>query len=380
MIHFFDRVYLSYAEASVGAEAIERTSENFIQIVDKGLVYLENPIHTKKRLFYNQNVKNFLENFKTDEEFFQDLLNRLSSGDSKKIMIYVDEHAMLELLIRWWKALFPNITAKGIHALYVNFGDHQTIQNSHSRTYLDLTVNSKHISFEKFGHLYWDSSLEKIQGLFELYPAFEISEEVKAKCSVEFKMLNFLMEDRPAYLPSLIETMKSLYQKKVMDEITGIKRMIERSLFYMNDYFESNQLTLNGSSIQKVLQSNEALKFVMDLDIKNSKSSFEYLVKNYDLVKLSKALIGVDLYINRMANPNIEPQSLDNPCLTYFSEASAPIDYLDLLRQEMAGTSKLQLFKRMVQKKRMNPYLVPAFKNLLSQKSEFVSEFVFGTK
>ena len=381
MIHFFDRVYLSYAEASVGAEAIDRTSECFIQIVDKGLVYLENTIHSKKRLFYNKDVRSFLSNFPSDEDFFQDLLTRLDSGESKKIMIYVDELAMTELLIRWWKALFPNITAKGIYALYVNFGDHQSILNYHSRTYLDLTVNTAQVPFSKFSHLYWDSSFEKIQGLFELYPAFKISQEVKSKCGIEFKILNFLIEERPAYLPSLIEIMKSLYQKKVMDEVTGIKRMIERSLFYMRDYFEPEQLLLNGQSIKKALLSNNTLKFVLDEKIENSKSSYQYLLYNYDLPKLAKVLIEIDHYLILSSNPNASVISLDNPCLTHISENSGPVDYVGVLRDEISGKSSFQLFKRMIQKKRMNSFLVPAFNNLLKNRNEnheLISEFSFG--
>lgn len=381
MIHFFDRVYLSYAEASVGAEAIDRTSECFIQIVDKGLVYLENPIHSKKRLYYNQNVRTFLENFSSDEGFFQDLLTRLNSGESKKIMIYVDEHAMTELLIRWWKALFPKISAKGIYALYVNFGDHQSILNYHSRTYLDLTVNSAQIPFSKISHLYWDSSYEKIQGLFELYPAFDLSEEVKSKCGIEFKILNFLIEERPAYLPSLIETMKSLYQKKVMDELTGIKRMIERSLFYMHDYFGPDELLLNGHSIKKSVKASDALKFILDERVENSKTSYQYLLDNYDLPSLAKVLIEIDHYLNLSSNPKASVISLDNPCLDHISKNSGPVDYVEVLRNEISGKSSFQLFKRMIQKKRMNSFLVPAFNNLLNNRNEnqeLISEFSFG--
>jgi hypothetical protein len=381
VIHFFGKVYLSYAETSVGAEAMDRTSEYFIQIVDKGFVHMENLVHVKKRIYYTQDVRSFLENFSCHDDFFKGVLKVIQEGHSKKVMMYVDEHAMLELLIRWWKALFPQITAKGIYALYVNYGDNQIIQDFQKLNYIDLTGNSAKINLSKFSDLYWGSSFEKIQGLFELYPAFEISDEIKSYCGIEYKIMNFLSEDKPRYLPGLIETVKDLYTKKVMDEFTGIKRMIERSLFQMHDYFESEQLMLKGQSIRPALLKQETLKFILDEKFQNSKSSYEYLVSHYDLPKLAQALIEVDRYLVLKSHDSSEATSLDNPCLTNICENGGVVDYIDILKKEISGRSNLQLFKRMIQNKRMNAYLAIAFNNLLANKdenAELIAEFSFG--
>lgn len=373
MIHIFDKLYITYAETSVGPDSLERMSEDYIQIIDKSLFNIEHKTYEKKRLFYKKSVDELLESFGDGNNLFDFIDKVLKNSATNKVIIYADEKSLNEFIIRWWKAIFPNLSLNGLYSLYSSYADSETLQMSKSASYINIAVDSSNIPFRYFSKIYWDKSINEIDGLNQLYPAFDVPSSIKKKVSIEFKLINYLIDlnspQREEQVDNslLLLNISNLYKKAFMYEVCGIKRMVERSLPLLSKHFlpDNKKYKLSPKSLVDEIKSSEALSFILDEKIKESKESFSYLSKNYDLPVFCKMLIELDFEIHSQLKISKASLFQDNPCLASFLEKNEHPDLEKLIVSECDGTSIHHIFKKMIQKNKVNPYILPGFYNLL---------------
>lgn len=385
MIHIFDKFYITYAETSVGPDALDKMSENYIQVIDKNLVHIDHHTYAKNRLFYTKSLSELFENFDSINDFFTYIDKKLSESNIGKIILYADEKSFNEFLIRWWKGIFPNLSLNGLYSLYSNFSDSEILQMSKSASYLNIAVDSSNIPFKYFSKIYWEKSIHEIEGLSSLYQEFDIPESIIRKSSIEFRTMNFLLGTlKEEETHALLNFVANLYKKMFMSEVCGIKRMVERSIYN----FDKTTIDIEGGlklaprSLVKEIENNSSLSFILDGEIRESRASYDYLTQKYDLIEFSKNLIELDYKMNSRLNLKRESLFQDNPCLAYYLENDNHPNFSDLLESECNGTSSFQIFKKMTQRNKVNPFLLPAFYNLIqstdSEDKKFSKEFQLG--
>lgn len=372
MIHIFDKLYITYAETVVGADSHERIADDYIQLIDKGLGYIDNNMHRKRRFFYAKNLTEMINHFESEKDFFDKIQERLDFSSTSKLIIYADEVSMIEFLIRWWKGIFPNLTIDGLSALYFNYADSEIIQLAKTRNYLNIAVDCAKVPYKNLSTSYWRKSKEELRGLFELYPAFAVPNFARFKCSIEFKFIDYHLNNNSEYLHFLIQKMSKIYKKAFVNEVCGIKRMVERNLYSIAllDKSFSDQILFGADTMEDFIKNHPKLNFLRDDNIKEGKDTFDYLNENYNLLKLSKILIEYDLLLNKQFGLGESLILLDNPYVGYFAKFGEHPKPLNLIKDELSHKSQNKIFKRMIEKNKYNPYLVPAFTSLDKVDSE----------
>ena len=160
MIHIFDKVYLTYAEMTVGPSAIERMAETYIQVIDKNLIHIDHHHYNKNRIAYTKSIQELLTQFESDYSFFEYINNELTNSSTNKIIIYADEKSFNEFLIRWWRGIFPNLTIKSLYSLYSSYADSEILQISEFSNYINIAADSANIPFKYFSKIYWEKSIQ----------------------------------------------------------------------------------------------------------------------------------------------------------------------------------------------------------------------------
>lgn len=362
MIHLFNKLYITYAETVVGPDAHERMCDDYIHIVDKGLDFIKNENYAHKRFAYTKSVNELIENYSDEYDMFQKIFERLDSPGTNKLVIYADDKAMTEFLIRWWKGLFPKITVDGLAALYHCYADSEIIQLAKTRNYLNIASDCSKMSYKKLAKLYWRRSKEEIRGLFELYPAFDLPRFARESCSIEFQLIDYMLNSESTYLPLLMKKYGDFYKKAFVNEVCGIKRMIERNLYTLlskDESFENINL-LGNDNIESLIDNHESFKFLRDERIKESKHTFTYIEDRYDLPKLCQDLLKYDALLNGHRSLTMDQAILDNPLIGHYVEHGTHPKLEEMLKDELSGENPRRIFKRMIEKNIYNPYLLKA--------------------
>jgi hypothetical protein len=368
MIHLFNKVYITYAESSVGPDAFDKISEHYIQIIDRGIEDIRNEYFDNKKIFYGKSLEEVFEFFGSEKDFFEKVRKKLSHLRIPKIIIYADEFAFNEILIRWWKGLFPHLSSDSAYALYLNFKESENIRQTQSENFLNISVDSRQIRFDQFADLYWGMNKDKFNYLYNSLEAFNIEENIREQCSLEFKVMNYLNNSEFKYRDNLVHQFSSLYKKRFVEEVDKIKRGMQEDLYYIIE--EDQELaagsSLNDISLTKLISNNHKYSFLLDTKINKSKDCFTYLQENYDLWEIVKTLLEADRKILIKFGLDENNLKADNPCLSYFHQNKSHPDMLDILDEEVKGRSQFSFLRKFAQNRKINPYLIPAYKNLLS--------------
>lgn len=371
MIHLFDSLYITYAECAVGPESLSKTTYNFFQIIDKGLINIDHKYFKEFRYFYAKDIKTVIENYGSSIEFFTFIENELKKDHVDKIVIYADEKSMSEFLIRWWKGIFPNIKLDGIISLFNLFADSETLQGNNPYSFINLAVDSTNIPFQYFSKIYWDKSSEQIRGLDSLYNAFEVPEAVLDELSIEYKILSYIIDKRSINIDLLEEKLLSIYKKRFMREVYGIRRMGLRSLPRLIAY---NFPEVPVSTYIKRMSNLEKLKgpldfsqeFFLDHELDESEKSFDYFFKEYDYIKILNDLLKVEKILIYNGPFSDELTKADNPYITFFLENNRHPSVDELIEDLASGTNRFQVLKNLEQENKANPYylscLIPYYK------------------
>lgn len=377
MIHLFDKLYVTYAEVTVGPGSHDRFPEKFVRIIDKGLSGMSHENYGDNEIAFGKNLHQVLSQFESDEDFF----NKLLEGSEKrpKVIIYADEKAMLEFLIRYWKGIFPNLTAEGGYALYKIFADSETLRSAKSLTFLDITVKSDPITFDKFGKDYWDENKKMFTEKFNYFQAFNLTEDMKRKCSVEYHVMDY-MANGFNLKPTLAGKIEHLYKKEFIKEVSGVARISQEFLYqlaYEQTTFKDFSL-LDGKSLKEVLEKDNRFRALLDTKIQESMEGYNYVINNYELKTLAENLLSIELLITEKLGQDRKGVELDNPCLKDFSESSKMPDMENILKLEIEGKSNYKIFSNLARKNKLNPFIIPALRNLVKEdkNSNLVKEFI----
>ena len=381
VIHIYDKLYITYAEASVGPESSDRTCEDYSQIIDKDLYDINDVHYGKNRIFFGKTLKDLFHQFTDEVGFFRFIQGQLAIPDINKIIIYADENAMNEFLIRWWKGIFPNISEKGLMALYQMFADSQLVQMSNKEIFLNIAVDAAEMEFSDLSATYWKSSTEEIRGLVNCYTPFNVPVDLLDKCSLEFRIMDHIINDRSEFLPGILRNLEDLYKKAFMHDICGCKRNIERNILFISGQIPSfdKKVGFGKKRLKDILHESKELAFLLDKNIKESKESYDYVKSEYDLLTLCQNLVQYDLLIHQSYGLTDKElvNYLDNPFITYYMQNKEHPKLLNLLENEFTSSGYHRIFKGLIIKNRLNPFLVPAFYKLhkSNEDPELIKEF-----
>lgn len=370
MIHLFDKVYVTYAEKFVGPQDESRMPEAFARIINKGLTYIEDRNYDKHLLCDGKNLKEVIDKFENENDMFLKFKEILDSKFSPKFIIYCDENAMLELLVRWWKYVFPNLTPEAGYSLYNNFAENQTIRGLRDSTFLNISKDSSQANFNDFSHLYWSESKEIFKDKFNSYPAFELSPDFKKSVCIEFQILNYMTTG--VVDENIQKKLQDFFNKSLIDEITSIIEDCQDNIYFLDD--KSEFYFSEDKPILKLLEKN-SYKILQDKNVKNNMEGFSHLQKNYEFLKVCKDLLSLNTKIGK----NEEVSRFDYPCIYHIVEKGLDIDFSEILENQINSTDNLNLLNNLIHKTRLNSYLIPAIKNRIDTKGkdEVVLSFKF---
>lgn len=380
MIHIFDKIYISYAETSVSPDSPGVLPESFVRIIDKGLIHMGEFIHAKRQLDYGKSIKEVLEKYESEEHFFNTLLQEISSGKSPKIIIYLDENSMLEFLIRWWKAIFPNLTSEGGYALYQSFSDSETLQPAKTReSFLDITVKSDKITFDKFAFAYWNESKSMFTDKFNSHPAFNLPISMTSKCSLEFLIMDYVQNPNEMK-PELMAKISKLYRRQLTIQIFTMVRAFQYKLYFLAS--EINTLSqgafLDGKTIKEALTSDSRFKIIYDYNIQESSKMLDYIDETYELQKVCKDLMELEILWSGKQGFDVETIKKLDPLVAYYGEHGTHPDIVLAMNEEIRRPGKYKLFDGLINKNRFNTFLIISFLNTIKSKGledPFVKEF-----
>lgn len=381
MIHIFDKVYITYAETYEGPSGQARLPESFVRVIDRGLSFIYNRDYEKNLVDQAKNLTDLFSKFQNEEDFFIKVQEEISSGKSPKVIIYADEFSMLQFLIKWWKAVFPNITSDGAYALYKCYGDSERLRTVKNNNFLDITIKNSKENFENFCNTYWNEEKNIFKEKFKEYASFNLSSKFLDKCSVEFLMLDFMVSGK--IRDSLTKKIEHLYNKKFIYELTDLIKYSQHNIYFMgfiDDVLKEGCL-LDDKSLIPFLDSSSKYKVIHDYLIQYNIKSLDYISDNYELQKICKDLIDLDFETNKRFGLDLNGSKLDNPCVSYYADNGKHVTPKEIIELEANLKSNYDLFSDLITKNRFNPYLIPAFKNLIDVKGledSFVNEFDMG--
>jgi hypothetical protein len=379
MIHLFDKVYITYAETYEGPSGAARLPESFIRVIDRGLSFIYNRDYEKNLIGYGKNLNELLSNFLDDEDFFTKIQDEILSGKSPKVIIYADEFSMLQFLIKWWKTVFPNITSEGAYALYKCYADSETLRTVRNNNFLDISVKSNKENFDKFCKTYWNEEENIFKQKFKEYSPFNISSKFVNTCSIEFLIMDYMVSGK--ICDSLVKKINHLYNKKFVYEITNLIKFAQHAIYILGftDSILKEGCLLDGKSLAPYLSSSSKYRVIHDSLIQYNIKSLDYIDVNYEVQKVCKDLLELEYESLKTFGMDSNASKLDNPCVYYYAENGRHLDPKTILENEL--NFKSSVFSDLIIKNRLNPYLIPAFKNLIEARGlddSLVKEFARG--
>jgi len=179
--------------------------------------------------------------------------------------------------------------------------------------------------------------------------------------------MNYLNDSNTRFRDPLIHQFGSLYKKRFVEEVDKIKRGMQEDLYYIieEDQDLSEGSSLNAVSLTKLIGKDHKYSFLLDTKITKSKECFSYLQENYNLSELVSTLLDADRKILKKFSLDENNLKADNPCLYYFHEKKSHPDMMEILDEEVKGRSQFSFLRKFAQNRKINPYLIPAYKNLL---------------
>jgi hypothetical protein len=370
MIHLFDKVYVTYAEKFVGPQDESRLPESFLRIIDRGISFVEDRNYDKHLLTSGKNLSEVIEKFGTENDMFIKFKEIIDYKVSPKFIIFCDENAMLEILIRWWKFVFPNIESDGAFCLYKNFSESQTMRGIRDSSFLNVSFNSGQTDFSSFSSLYWSENKEIFKDKFNKYPAFNLDNSFKKTACVEFQIMNYLVTG--LLDKDLEKKLKDFFNKSLIDEITSIIEDCQDNIYSFDN---SDEIYFSEDEGASKLLNNSVYKIILDKNIKKNSDSFKYLCENYELLKVSKDLLN----INSKLGSNKDISNFDYPCLHYIVEKGLELNVSEFLESQIKNFDNFNVFNNLIHKNRLNSYLVPAFRNRIKIKGKdaLINQFKF---
>lgn len=381
MIHITDKLYITYAESSLSPSDENRVTEAFIQIIDKNLSVISFPAYDAKRLHHTKTIDELIHKYESDQLFFEGCKDIVISGRTPKVVIYADENSFTEFLVRWWKGLFPSITVNGAFALYRLFGDSESLRNKNRANFLSFTGVAQDGLFDNVMKLYWGKTKEEFSIVFNAASGFKVDASIKKSCSIEYHLMNYMLDSEYSEKSYLLEKVKSLFNKKLMKEIYYMKETIEEGLYALaaTETLLADNALFNENSIAVSVKKNAKLLFILDDNINESKAGYEHVEKNYNLPKFAFNLLTLDNQINKHLLNSEKSVEIDNPCLDYISKERRTPEATELLEMEVEGLGKshFKLLDILIKKNRLNPYIIPAMKKSIELDLPIVQEFKF---
>ena len=351
MIHLFKNILLTYIETSVGPPVPKESSFYYIQVVDRGLTYVENNTYGEKRLFY---AKNVTELFNEIEE--KDFFLKIASLHSP-LIIYADEVSFTEIFIRWVKGLFCNITYDGLFYLYHSYYSYHKLIPDQNTVFFNTL--DKCLSSSSFLSIYWGQTKENIRGLAELYVAFKIPFQLKLNISLEIQLVQYIVNNSSLYSSSLTINFINLYRKHFMKEVCGVVKDILRNIYYIKSLYDKESLFLQGEEdIVAWLEERSELSCLKDEEIKVTEEGYSHFFNAYDANKCLTKLIELEKSICEHQGLRESNMVLDNPCIDYYLKNNSSPSPLSLIQKEIRNDGPFQLLKTFSKNNKFNLFLV----------------------
>lgn len=375
MIHLIDRVYLDYAEASPLPNSGSRDPNRYIYVIDRGLSGVSNIRTQEYNLFSVKSFDQLVEKFESNKLLMNYLLANTNQNSHKKLQIFCDEIALVQMLCALWKGIFKNLTVEGAYKLYLTYRDFEFLKNRDDVNFIALDEDSRDISLSYFFEKYWGKTLEEFKVLYDKTEAFVLDEEEMLKIGLEFKIINSLLNPSEKNKAILNDKFKHLFKKNLVKEIIS---GIEFSKEYLYELFaldaeQNESIHLSNKSVVDYVRESKRLDIILDLKIPVSSSNpnfqetYNYLYSNYNIIKVCTELIEAEKKILQKLNLDIESAMQDKPCSSFIIKYKREPENELTEISNFDYTSNFRILKELSRRGRYNHYLVSSFFSTLNK-------------
>ena len=373
MIHLIDRIYLEYAEAKPLPANPLIKPEAYIYIVDRGLSGVVDHDTQDKNLFNAKTVLELYKKFGSPENLISHLIAQSQGLGKKKIVIYADEIATIQLLCSLWKGIYPKITANGAYQFYQTYKDFEAFKPKDQVDFIALGEDSREVKKSYFFDRYWGQSFEVFQKIFDSIPGMKLSNDFKEKLGTEHLMIKYMLQPEADH-KILGQKIDHFYKKNLMKEILGLKSIASEYIYTILASEEDNIVELSDGSAYDRIKKHPKWSLLLDDKITYSISGYDHLKSNYNLIKVCYNLTNAEAIAFR--SMGIEPEKKDTACCYHIIENHLEPDLKTIIDDECFYGSNFRLFRELAKKGRYNQYLVYAVASTLKARGkESLSEF-----
>lgn len=374
MIHLLDRIYVEYAEAKPMPQNPLLAPEAYIRIIDRNLSGITDVDTQDKNLFNVKNVKEAYEKFGSKINLINHLLAQSNTQKTKKIIIYADEIATIQLLSSLWKDIYPKLTASGAYKMYISYKDFEYFKPKDQMNFIAFDEDSRPLEKKDFLDTYWGKTFEEFEILFNESSKFGLPAKALSKVSTEHLMIKYIINPEADH-SSLFAKIDHFYKKNIMREVTGLITLVSEYLYNLisSEQKGENPAYLNNISAVDYLKKHPKYSLLLDDKIVYSTKAYEYLKSNYNLIKVCTDLVNAEAIA--LKQMDIVQEKKDLACSHYIIENHAEPDLKMVLNEEIFYHSNFRLFRELANKGRYNQYLVYSFAITKKQGTESLAEF-----
>lgn len=375
MIHLIDRVYIEYAEARPLPRNPLLSTEKYIRIIDRGLSVIIDKDFEDKNLFNVKRLEEAYEKFGSNTNFVNYLLSVSNTSETKKITIYADEIATVQIMIAFWKSMFPKITASGAFKIYKTYKDFEKLKPKDQVNFIAIDEGLESIDKSYFFEKYWGLSFDKFSLLFENTKELGLDPKQKEKVGLEYLMIKYILNKNESHSALKLKT-QHFYKKMLMHEICGLREVCKEFLY--NILVSENQLVddvcLSEKAITDLIKTHPKYAVILDNEISYSIKSYQYIKEKYNLIKIVNDLVNAEFIALKIMG--IEQEKKDIAFCTYILDNHKEPEVVDILDDQLLYANKFRIFRELAKKGRYNQYLVISFLKTFEKSKESLAEFM----
>jgi len=347
MFHLTKDIYLDYEEnfdyqedcIYISKHDIYRYNEN----IGKMLI-AEFGEDSPKMYEHAQNITELLRKFDGDKEFFKFLTRHKGYLNNGKLYIYCEPYSYKLFVIKWWKTLLPHLKKTEAYKLF------QLYKNR--AIYAHRQHNLVKDNSEELHNKYWSLREEDFNFLYKNSSKFEIDREAIDNASLEFHLASYYCG---LITNSFKQKVRYFYRKQLVDEIAETKKDLERRLYFLPKIIEAEK-EINFSEID-IENIKVKYNFIGDSKIVPVTNTFPYLVKKYDILKLSELVLDAQVDLMYFHNrKELDPVSTFATQL--YSDCGGEPTIKQILDLENKSPYYISIFFKMADHNKMNLFLL----------------------
>lgn len=242
MIHLCNNIFVTYAQTKQ-----QHFQTDSIIVSKERISHIETP---ESKVLKQVTSLDLL--FENSIEFFDSLIDRINSGESHKIIMYLDDTSFKEFIIKWIVSAFRNANLSELEEIVGVYYKHERDRSGGLR----FESNGEDILFDSFSSSYWDIKSEEIKKVYEDKTYYDFN-KVLTHRGYEHLIGNAILGDQGSY-EELKSKMPKLYKMGLVREFGKVKILFtERIISLANSKEEINDKFVLGVDFYEEITKND---------------------------------------------------------------------------------------------------------------------------